>query len=80
MAQDFSHSLNETFAIGDSPKLEGLLQSVEEKYVWGSFPTDTFPSVGVDHETDKQTESKLSHPKVRNWKRWKRSYARPKPD
>ncbi|KAL8792349.1 MAG: hypothetical protein Q9195_005052 [Heterodermia aff. obscurata] len=31
IAQNFSNSLNETFAIDDNPKLEGLLQSVEEK-------------------------------------------------
>ena len=69
IAQNFSHSLNETFAIDDDPKLEGLLQSVEEKYVWGSFPTDTFPLADIDHETNVRTENKLSHPKVRNWKR-----------
>ncbi|CAF9922199.1 MAG: hypothetical protein HETSPECPRED_004995 [Heterodermia speciosa] len=31
IAQNFSLSLNETFAIDDNPKLEGLLQSVQEK-------------------------------------------------
>ena len=31
-AQNFSASLNETFAIDSNPRLEGLLQSVEEKY------------------------------------------------
>ena len=80
MAQNFSHSLNETFAIDHNPKLEGLLQSVEEKYVWGSFPPDTFYSAEIDHKTDEPIENKLSHPKVRNWKRWKQSYARPKRD
>ena len=32
IARNFSTSLNETFAIENNPKLEGLLQSVEQKY------------------------------------------------
>lgn len=32
IAQSFSASLNETFDIENNPRLEGLLQSVEEKY------------------------------------------------
>lgn len=32
IAQNFSASLTDTFAIENNPRLEGLLQSVEEKY------------------------------------------------